>query len=114
MTPRQFGALTGIKYPTVIEWIRSGKLLAIPHGKGYLITDSEYQRYKSEGLRYDPHEVKNQKAKRENDRHRYHEIARLKRESAEVGSAADPGPEKEVPDLDDESEFYDGQEDFYD
>lgn len=115
MTPRQFSALTGIEHSKVIEWIRSGKLLGISYGKSYLITESEYRRYVSEGLRYDPEEVELAKERRENHRLRYHEIRRLNRETEEskvsrMGSAEGP----EIEGLDDESEFYDGQEDFYD
>ena len=110
MTPRQFSALSGVKYETVIEWIKAGKLLAVPVGNRYLIAESEYRRYMSEGLVFNVLELQEAKKRRHNNSVRKDEMKRLQEESRS-GSAAQTQRENGA---DDESEFYDGQEDFYD
>lgn len=118
MTPRQFSALTGIKHATVIEWIKAGKLIAMPVGSRFVIAMSEYRRYQSEGLLFSADEVRFARRKRANDATRKEELKRLQEETekSRLGSADAQRQQQLQIEAEqfDESEFFDGQEDFYD
>ncbi len=51
MTLGQFAALTGLSQVTVRKYLTEGRLEGVQVGMRWVISEEEYQRYLSEGLR---------------------------------------------------------------